>query len=84
MNRQIQFVRGFKSMTDRKLDTRNKIELGGLIIKAGLNQYPKSIILGILIEAKNAIAINNQLLDQYQVTGDLEFSNHTKLADIKT
>ncbi|MCW5589119.1 MAG: conjugal transfer protein TraD [Legionellales bacterium] len=30
----------------RKLDTRRKIELGGLIIKAGLAEYPKAIILG--------------------------------------
>jgi hypothetical protein len=61
-------------MIDRKLDTRNKIELGGLIIKAGLSELPKSMILGLLTEAKNAIDADNKILEHYQVTGDLEFS----------
>ncbi|HHW3676490.1 TPA: conjugal transfer protein TraD [Legionella pneumophila] len=30
----------------RKADTRRKIELGGLIIKSGLNIFNKSVILG--------------------------------------
>ncbi|HAT1704408.1 TPA: conjugal transfer protein TraD [Legionella pneumophila] len=30
----------------RKADTRSKIELGGLIIKSGLNIFNKSVILG--------------------------------------
>ena len=33
----------------RKADTRRKIELGGLVIKAGMDQYPKDVILGVLI-----------------------------------
>ena len=57
---------------ERKQDTRNKIELGGLIIKAGLSQYPKSVILGLLLEAKGAIDQNSKLLEHYQIAGDLE------------
>ena len=35
----------------RKRETRYKIELGGLVIKAGLNHYDKAVILGILAQA---------------------------------
>ena len=34
----------------RKQDAREKIELGGLIVKAGLREADRAIILGALIE----------------------------------
>jgi hypothetical protein len=34
----------------RKKDTREKIELGGLIVKAGLRYEPRAVLLGALIE----------------------------------
>ena len=43
---------------ERKIDTRNKIELGGLIIKAKLGylqEKHKEVILGALIDAFNKI-----------------------------
>ena len=43
---------------ERKLDTRNKIELGGLIIKAKLGylqEAHKDVILGALIDIYNKI-----------------------------
>lgn len=43
---------------DRKIDTRNKIELGGLVIKAKLGHLQnkhKDVILGALIDAYNKI-----------------------------
>lgn len=43
------------NLTQRKLDTRNKIMMGGLIIKAGLDDLHKTnkaALLGILLEAK--------------------------------
>ena len=36
---------------ERKHDARQKIELGGLVIKAGLRHADKAFILGALIEA---------------------------------
>jgi hypothetical protein len=45
----------------RKIDTRNKIELGGLIIKSKLNYLQlehKDVILGVLIDAYNKIQSN--------------------------
>lgn len=39
-------------MTDnRKKDTREKITLGGLVVKAGLRQADRAFLLGVLIEA---------------------------------
>lgn len=35
----------------RKKDTREKIELGGLIVKAGLRYEKRALLLGILIDA---------------------------------
>ncbi|GAA4186486.1 type IV conjugative transfer system coupling protein TraD [Shinella granuli] len=36
----------------RKKDAREKIELGGLIVKAGLRYEKRTLLLGLLIEAK--------------------------------
>ncbi|MDI6028572.1 type IV conjugative transfer system coupling protein TraD [Corticibacterium sp. UT-5YL-CI-8] len=35
----------------RKKDTREKIELGGLIVKAGLRFEKRALLLGLLIDA---------------------------------
>ncbi|MBB6488913.1 hypothetical protein GGD46_006236 [Rhizobium lusitanum] len=35
----------------RKKDAREKIELGGLIVKAGLRYEKKALLLGLLIDA---------------------------------
>jgi len=43
----------------RKQDTRRKIQLGGLIIKADLQHLSPAILLGILVEAKNKISGKN-------------------------
>ena len=36
---------------ERRRDTREKIELGGLVVKAGLRGADRAVILGVLIEA---------------------------------
>lgn len=48
-----QLVRCEKSLAQEKLkkrraDTRRKIELGGLVVKAGIDRYNKAVILGAL------------------------------------
>lgn len=35
----------------RKADTRRKIRLGGLVIKAGLDDESEAVILGVLLDA---------------------------------
>lgn len=39
----------------RRKDTREKIELGGLIVKAGLRYEKRALLLGLLIDANNRI-----------------------------
>ncbi|HQS45514.1 MAG: conjugal transfer protein TraD [Rhizobiales bacterium 24-66-13] len=36
----------------RKKDTREKIELGGLIVKAGLRYEKRALLLGLLIDGQ--------------------------------
>ena len=43
-------------MDTRKLDTRRKIQLGGLIVKAGLDEEPAAVLLGLLLEAAKTLA----------------------------
>lgn len=39
----------------RKKDTREKIELGGLVIKAGLRYEKRALLLGALLDAARRI-----------------------------
>lgn len=39
----------------RKKDTREKIELGGLIVKAGLRYEKRALLLGLLIDAASRV-----------------------------
>ncbi len=42
----------------RKKDTREKIELGGLIAKAGLRYEKRALLLGLLIDAADRLRGN--------------------------
>jgi hypothetical protein len=44
---------------DRRLDTRRKIQLGGLVIKAGLADEEPAVILGLLTAAKRVLSSQN-------------------------
>ncbi|HAT8371218.1 TPA: conjugal transfer protein TraD, partial [Legionella pneumophila] len=35
-----------EKLKKRRVDTRRKIELGGLVIKSGMGQYSKTVVLG--------------------------------------
>ncbi len=41
---------------ERKADTRNKIQLGGLVIKAGLGDKDTAVLLGAFLEAAEALS----------------------------
>jgi hypothetical protein len=63
----------------RRIDTRNKIELGGLVIKSKLNylqEHNKDIILGCLIDAYNKIQSNegDHHLSYYKAIGEKAFN----------
>lgn len=44
-----------EKLKKRRADTRRKIELGGLVIKSGMDGYSKSVILGALAYALKLI-----------------------------
>lgn len=44
-----------EKIKERKKQTRRKIELGGLVIKAEMDELPKDIILGALISVRKEI-----------------------------
>ncbi len=48
-------MRRSTSSEARKKDTREKIELGGLIVKAGLRYEKRALLLGLLIDAGSRI-----------------------------
>lgn len=45
---------------ERKSDTRRKIELGGLVVKAGLAGESKGVVLGILLAAGKRLALDGE------------------------
>jgi hypothetical protein len=45
------------SQTERKADTRRKIGLGGLVIKAGVADIDAMVLLGLLAEGRARLAI---------------------------
>lgn len=61
----------------RKADTRRKIELGGLVIKAGMHDFPKDVILGALIGLREEIESNDTSRDLYGYKGKVEFLKTT-------
>lgn len=67
---------------DRKKDTREKIQLGGLIAKAGLRYEKRALLLGLLIEAKRNLAGNSEERARLLAVGEEAFRNDPKEADI--
>ncbi len=62
-------------LDERKADTRNKIQLGGLIVKAGLGEEETAVLLGALIEAADALSGPNaeSIRRRYGRRGDAAF-----------
>ena len=65
--------KAMQAIKKRKMDTRRKIELGGLVIKSHLNQYPKDVILGALIDAVDQLTDNPELKRLWQIKGQQAF-----------
>ena len=75
-------------ITERKLDTRNKIMMGGLIIKAGLDdlhRLNKAALLGMLLDAKRKLDSadkiqKKELMQNYTNIGVKAFDNNSKIS----
>jgi hypothetical protein len=66
--------------TERKTDTRRKIQLGGLIIKAGLASEEPAILLGMLTAGAKVLNAPNAVESRrlWKELGDRAFGSATK------
>jgi hypothetical protein len=64
------------STRERKLDTRRKIQFGGLVIKAGLDNEDLAVVLGVLTAAARVLKGPNgeQSRQGWRELGDKAFS----------
>ena len=63
----------FEKLKKRRADTRRKIELGGLVIKSGMDGFNKSVILGALFHAMQLIENDENYLPLFESVGDALF-----------
>jgi hypothetical protein len=63
-------------LQERKKDTREKIQLGGLIKKVALHEQPPAVLLGLLLEAKEKLESNigDKIREGYRLKGDIVFT----------
>ena len=62
----------------RKKDTREKIELGGLIVKAGLRYEKRALLLGLLIDAATRIRSDSAERAKLMAIGTEAFGHDAK------
>lgn len=64
------------SQTDaRKKDTREKIQLGGLIVKAGLRYEKRALLLGLLIDGARRIRTDEAERERLMAIGVEAFAD---------
>ncbi|MGY3613892.1 conjugal transfer protein TraD [Bradyrhizobium sp. USDA 10063] len=62
----------------RKKDTREKIELGGLIAKAGLRYEKRALLLGLLLDAAGRLRDNEAERERLAAIGAKAFGHEGK------
>lgn len=63
-------------LKERKLKTRRKIELGGLVIKSKMYSFPKAVILGALIDAFENLNRDTAIKMLFQSKGESVFMGY--------
>lgn len=71
-------MRRSTSSEARKKDTREKIELGGLIVKAGLRYEKRALLLGLLIDAGSRIRDDEAERARLMAIGTEAFGNDSE------
>lgn len=61
----------------RRKDTREKIQLGGLIAKAGLRYEKRALLLGLLIDGAERIKADERERERLMTIGAEAFSDDT-------
>lgn len=59
---------------ERRKDAHEKIQLGGLVAKAGLRDEDKAVILGLLAEGADALK-DKEMRERYRLRGKAIFDN---------
>lgn len=74
------------SADERRADTRRKIQLGGLIVKAKLDEEPTNVLLGLLLEAADALNTEDAELTRrrWMRRGREAFATETESIDVQT
>lgn len=62
-----------EKLKKRRAETRRKIELGGLVVKAGMDGFNKSVILGALVYASELLKQDETSLDRFEGRGNKLF-----------
>lgn len=62
----------------RKKDTREKIELGGLIAKAGLRYEKRALLLGLLLDAAERLGGDEAERDRLMAIGVKAFGREAQ------
>ena len=65
-----------EKIKERKKQTRRKIELGGLVIKAEMDAFSKDIILGALISVRKEIEKDNNVKLLFESIGHSSFMEY--------
>lgn len=63
---------------NRKKDTREKIELGGLIAKAGLRYEKRALLLGVLLDAAERLRRDDAERERLMAIGVKAFGHEDK------
>ncbi len=71
-------MRRSTSSEARKKDTREKIALGGLIVKAGLRYEKRALLLGLLIDAGSRIRDDEAERARLTAIGTEAFGNDSE------
>lgn len=69
----LKLLQSKKQFQERRQDTRKKIELGGLVIKAKLDHLPKNILLGALVHISEQIELDPKFEILFEQKGSLSF-----------
>ena len=62
----------------RRKDTREKIQLGGLIAKAGLRYEKRALLRGLLIDGASRIRSDDEERKRLMAIGEKAFSDDTE------
>lgn len=65
-----------QKIKQRKAETRRKIQFGGLVVKAKMDEFPKDVILGALIHAKENIERELGTLALFKSKGETAFMEY--------